>query len=253
MGTSVAGHASANTKSSWQQLLSATSDAAYGIHVALFLPNSANSNRSALADIGIDPAGGSSYSVAIPNLLFHAAASAGMIGAHQFFFPLFIPAGASIAARFQCGTGGLTAEVRAQLLCRPDRPELWRCGSVVRAFGVNEGTSGGTLLTEGTTSEGSWAQIGANTAEPLWFWQLGFGYPTNSIVAQFVDFDLGLGDGSATDVVINNERIYGQISESIYRGSHQTAVCAAPSNTGVYARAQAEGAVSPYCAAYGMG
>jgi hypothetical protein len=253
VGASITGDASANTMSSWQDFILSTSDDAYGIHIALHLPNTAGSSRAGIADVGVKYVGDPGYTVLIPSLLFHAAGPRSAQGAHQFFFPLFIKAGADIGIRFQSSTGGLTAKARVQLLCRPDRPDAWRTGTFVRAFGVDTATTAGTTMTEGTTSEGAWTQLGSNTVEPLWFWNVGIGGPLGTIFGTTAHYDLGLGDSTNKDVIIRNETVGGQISESFMRASHQTAVAPAPAGTGVYARCQAETGMTPYIAAYGLG
>ena len=133
-------------------------------------------SRDMLIDIGVDPAGGSSYVVKIPYLLASSSAPYNVShGGCWFGFPLRIKAGSSIAARAQVNNATVgTVRVLAWVYGQPRRPETTRTGSFVRSFGQTTGSSSGTTTVPGTTADGTWVQLGSALAEPLWWWQLGF-------------------------------------------------------------------------------
>jgi hypothetical protein len=253
LGTGITAAGSANAMGSWTQLLGATAMPAYAIQLWLACQSSANSNRAFLADIGIDPAGGSSYSVLIPTLIFHANDTSQLLGPTRYFFPLFIPADASIAARVQCGTASLSVAARALLHCAPTQPEAWRCGSFVEAFGVDSAASSGVSITLGTTSEGAWTKIGSDSARKLWFWQMGVNAPQTSLSALAANYDLALGDGSSYDIVAPAVGMASGSAEWMSSGLQRYGIRHAPGGIGVYVRGQGSATGVNQVAVYGLG
>jgi hypothetical protein len=245
---------SANTMGSWTALLGATAQDAYGIEIWISLAHTANAIRSILMDIGADPAGGTNYSVLIPALLAHGISSTLTEGPHRYFFPLFIPAGTSLAAQAQTGhSAALSPQVRALLYCKPSNPEAWRCGSYVDVFGASYATSVGTAVAAGTTSEGSWTQLGSNTTRPLWFWQVGANSNSTGLSDNAVDVDIALGDSTNKDVIAPANVACSGTSETLSFSIKRNGIRYAPSGTGVYARAQAFTTGSLGYAVYGVG
>src|SRR5262245_10261809 len=100
-GASVTPGAS-NAEGSWVQLASAANIANDVYALALMVGNGATSGQSKphLLDIGEDPAGGTSYTALLSNLACGGTELTSVLGGGiQFYFPLFIKAGSSVAAR----------------------------------------------------------------------------------------------------------------------------------------------------------
>jgi len=167
-GRTITASASANTKGSWTLHHAA---AAITFDVDLVFVNiggnSANGvDARALHDIGFDPAGGTAYGVVIPNLLGGCTAAGIAGGFQQYWFPVHIPAGSTIASRMQCATGSRTSSVSV-ICCGGNRVpgSFWK-GTGVDALGVDTANSKGTTFTPGNTAYGSYTSIGSTTTRP---------------------------------------------------------------------------------------
>jgi hypothetical protein len=243
LGTTVTGNAAADTKANYQQIFSgaAVTHDVYGIRISsTLLPTNAET-RMVLFDVSTDPAGGTTYGVVIANLGAMPTSSAGVAGAWSYFFPLFIKAGSSIAIRHQCGTGAVDAHFRVWLYCKPTRPEQYRVGSYVDTYGATTASTTGTAVTPGTVSEGNWASIGT-LSRPAWYFQACMLIDDTTITnASVYDCDVGVGDVTNKDVVLQGLSYYCTSGESIIPtnyASHGECVREAPTSAGVYGRSQ---------------
>jgi Sulfocyanin (SoxE) domain len=256
-GTSVS-HGN-NTYGSYVQVLSGASntDDSFGILINVNGLASSATARDALLTIGVDPAGGSSYSTLIPDLLVSCAGPYNLLaGGVWYYFPVYIPAGASIGAKGSTNAASTSSSVNVVLFCQPKYPHLVKAGSFVRAFGITAATSSGTAVTSGTTSEGTWTQISAATADALWFWQVGFGVNDSTMTALAYALDLGFGDGTSEVLLIENQPINTSAAEEAHKplwlpfGYGEVA-----SGTALHARLQVSGTAdsSVSVAAYGVG
>lgn len=168
----------APTMGTWTQLLTAA-NVAYDVYGVLILINNFSTSattRNVMVDIGVDSAGGTAYSVKIPTLLGgHASPyySAGIGGGIYYYFPLYIKAGSSIAARAM-GNVTTAGNIMITVFGQPKHPDAIRAGTRVFAFGAVTATASGTVMTPGTTAEGAWTQMTPATTMPLWWWQTGF-------------------------------------------------------------------------------
>lgn len=161
-GTSVAAHASANTLGSWVQLGADTTRDGFlfGICCQTIAQGVAH-----LVDIGIDPAGGTTFSPIAQQIAVACANQTTAPALNQPFVPLgglFIPAGSAVAARTRASTGGSALDVRALLMSgAPDCGYTW-----VESLGVDTSDSGGTSLDPGATAntKGAWTTLSAATA-----------------------------------------------------------------------------------------
>jgi len=216
--------------------------------------------RSALVDIGIDEAGGTSYTVKIPYLLVTSASPYNIgSGGVWYYFPLFIKAGSSIAARAQVNNATVgTLRCWATLFGQPRRPETTRLGQYVHSFGQTTASSSGTVFTCGTTAEGAWTQLGSATTRPLWWWQIGFdcAEATPNWTAQVIHLDNAAGDATTKKVIIENLVICTTTAEQI-NNSPLTAGCTGNVAVGdlVYGRGQSSGTPDTPLSmmAYGLG
>jgi hypothetical protein len=166
--------------------------------------------RDIIVDIGIDPAGGTSYTVHIPDLIgscaaFHSSGVNAAGGGHSYYFPLMIPAGSSIAARASVNNATVgTVRVWMKVYGKPTYPELTKRGSVCASFGIVAASSRGTVVTPGTTAEGAWVSLGT-AAREYWWWQLGMGVNDSTMSVLHYFGDLAYGDASNKIMIIEDE------------------------------------------------
>jgi hypothetical protein len=170
-GTAVTASASANTKGAAATLLSAgtVTDDVYMVEVRVARGNTAATPVSFLLDILVDPAGGTSFSVLIPNLLCTSPSL--RCGGVVWVFPLFIKAGSTIGAQVQARVGSAALRVGVRVRGKPSRPDLVKVGSAVQALGVNTGTSLGTTITPGSSAVGSYTATLGTISKDSWWWQ----------------------------------------------------------------------------------
>lgn len=256
MGTSIT--PGNNTMGSYTQLLagaSVTQDV-FGILIQINSNAVAAAARDTLVTIGVDPAGGTSYTDTIQNLLGSCAAP-NTFGGINYYFPLWIRAGSSIAAKASVNNATVgTLRVYTQVLGQPTNPEAIKVGTYVDSFGVTTGSSNGTTVTSGTTSEGSWTTLATSTSRSCWWWQLGMGCNDSTMAALVYAADLGIGDGTTKRVVVNDMLAFADSSERLSYGPY-TFGCEfdAAAGVNVYGRLQCSGTADSglSLAAYGLG
>jgi len=223
-------------------------DDVYGLWIIINTGFVSGAARDILITIGLDPAGGTSFSDWITDLLGSCASNYGgatAAGGVQYFFPLFIKAGTAIGAKSSVNNATVgTVSVGLKLLCKPSRPDLLRLGTQVRTYGSTAASSSGTAVTPGGASEGAWTSIGTVAAgDRPWFWQVGIGINNATMNNNGMHVDLGIGDGSNKRVVIQDELILTSTTETIsarYSGAYAKAC---PGDV-IYGRAQGTSAVT---------
>ena len=196
-----------NTYGSYVQVLTATSDETYLCRVTLASFFTSAQARDALVTIGIDPAGGTSYTDLIPDLMASCAPNyySALPSPTIYEFPIRIPAGATVGAKASVNNGTVgTGRVAVTLFGRPSRPELVKAGTFVQAFGVTAASSSGTAITPGTTSEGAWTQLGSALTVPLWWWEWGVGINNATMTNNNHHVDIGIGDAGNKKIVVPN-------------------------------------------------
>lgn len=213
-GTSVTPGAS-NAEGAWTQVASAANIAndVYGFYVRVSDGATTGTIKDHLLDIGIDPAGGTSYVPIISNIVCGASGPITAAAGHQFFFPLFIRAGASVAVRVQ-GVAATAGTVRVGFKCwgRPSRPESAPVGFVAETLGTITNSQGVTF-TPGNAADGAWTLLGTTTL-PLWWWNIGYQVSNTTVTAEYTYIEIGYGDG--TDMVHITEIMHqGTTSEQI--------------------------------------
>lgn len=152
-------------KSSWQNVLGALSADCYGIFVQVAKTAVSATDTSAVLDIGVDAAGGSSYTAKVSDLLVGFAddtnANSGNGGMQQYLLPIKIASGSTVAIRGQTVRGSAQAasvRVQAFLASSGPLPGTTNCTT----YGVS-GTTG-TAVTPGNGAWGSWTNIGGTLA-----------------------------------------------------------------------------------------
>jgi hypothetical protein len=190
------------SKGSYVQLASGANLAqdVYGIFLWFNGGNTSATIRDILADIGVDPAGGTAYAQlnGINNIFVPQAVNA-CYGGRMFWFPLFVKAGSSIGV---CGQSNIATTFRcmARFYGRPTKPENEIVGRYTETIGVSG--NGGTPFTCGSSGAvGDWTSIGTTT-RPLWYFQLCAGHNVSTVSQQISFFDLGFGDGTVANTII---------------------------------------------------
>lgn len=195
-GTSIVPGAS-NAEGSWTAIASSgnISEDIYGFYIQVFGGATAANAKNHLLDIGVDPAGGTSYVAIISNLVCGASPALTVAGAREFFFPMFIKAGSAVAVRIQ-GSNATAGTVRvcAQFYGKPSAGHLLPVGSYSETIGTIT-NSNGVSFTPGNAADGSWVDLGV-TAKPLWWWQLGYQIDNGTITAEYTYIELAFGDAS---------------------------------------------------------
>lgn len=251
-----------NAMGSWTELVDGAlvTSRVYGFWVHIRGGGSSTAIRDTIFDIGTDPSAGTSYAAIVSGLI--ASASPNYISATPspgivYWFPLEIPAGASIAARSaQNNAAPLASRIEIRLAVKPTRPDLVWSGKYCRTYGVNTAASNGTSVTPGTTSEGAWsAALGSVAAgDKIKFWNAGLGYGSGAMDNAVLHVDLGIGDGSAKRLVTDDLEVFTNTGEVLSYTTPGNYAAAAPGDS-VYARAQTAGTTTTsYTAvAYGVG
>jgi hypothetical protein len=220
-GTSVTPGAS-NAEGSWVQIATAANMAYDSLlmFIAVGGGNTSGAQKDHLLDIGVDPAGGTSYTAIINNIVC-GQSQAVTTGFDEFVFPIRIKAGSSVAVRVQGNnaTAG-TVRVVATFYGRPTNPEMVPVGQWSETIGTISG-SGGTAVAPGNAAEGSWVSLGTTTKD-MWRWQMGIQLSNGTITAQYATYDLAYGDATNKEFIIEDQHIgfYGtsEIKASILRG-----------------------------------
>lgn len=198
-GTQVTPGAS-GAEGNWTQI-AASSDIAGDVeYLLLGVSNGAinATQKDHLVDIGYDPAGGTSYTERISDVNAGASAVAGN-GGRWFQFPLFIPAGSSVAARVKgSASTANTVRIFAQMWGDISHPDLWKRAGHYESVGISG--SAGTTFTPGTNSFGSWVDLGALVQDCFWF-QTGLGISSSTLNAEATRVQMAVGNGTNYEVI----------------------------------------------------
>jgi hypothetical protein len=208
-----------NTYAPFTQILGPTAFDTYYMRIIFNSCYISGAAQDTIAIIGIDYSGGTTYTdLQIQHLLL---SSAGTLLYHTgviYDFPLYIPAGSTIAVRGSQNKNPPTGfRTGITLYGRPTRPELVRTGSYVDTYGANPSTSSGTPIISGTTSEGVWTQIGSTTTRSYWWFQTGLGCNDSTMTDNIYALDLAIGDTTNRMIIYENELIVVGEDESVSR------------------------------------
>lgn len=217
-GTTMTASATVNTKGNYAGVITTPiAQDAWGILINFNSVAVSASNRQMLVDIAVDPAGGTAYSDILPNLsACNASPYNNGQGGIWYYFPFFVKAGSTFAARCQSAVANATGRVNLQLYGQPSEPELVPTISEVRAIGEATATSEGTVVTPGTTSEGAWTNIGS-PGKPSWWWQIGLSTSATTVNSSAIHADMSLGDATNKRIIILNEQSTSTTTEQTTR------------------------------------
>jgi hypothetical protein len=245
-GTSVTPGAS-NAEGSWTEIIPDTdvTKDVYWVRVSVVGGTTTNQDKSQLMDIGVDPAGGTSYTAIISNIVMGFSTANYVNPAPSFIFPILIRAGSSIAVRVQ----GSNATAGTVVVCMtvwgdPSHPEMVPVGQFSETIGSITNSSGGSF-TPGNGTFGSWASLGTTTND-LWWWQLGTQASSATYSSTQTIVELAYGDGSnkhfitkVATIQSGSEIMYPAIDLSHFIPSAYRPV---PGGSTIYVRGQCSGA-----------
>ena len=168
------------SKSAWQSLATSSviNTEIYAMLLWVHAHYNSGATRPLVIDLGIDPAGGTSYTVLLPDLIVGNADSVWTRGGHLFSFPIFIPAGASLGIRGQSNVTN-TYRIALCLYGKPSRPEMVSAGTYFETLGYTANGLG-TALTPGVSGTwGDYVSLGTTTKD-LWNFQVAY-YVNNAV------------------------------------------------------------------------
>lgn len=213
--------------------------------------------REGTLTIGKDEAGGTSYVDWLTDLIVGGAAdyTYSLGGGAWYYFPMYIKAGTALAAKWACSTASESCSVNLRVYGRPKNPGTVRYATKFQNFGASAGN--GTSITSGTTSDGSWTQVGSSPSTPLWWWQIGWQNADSTASSQSFHIDLARGDASNKHIMIENALFATASVEFTRCGFYSSVHCDGEVTTAdlIYMRAQCNGTPDSAltCAAYGVG
>ncbi len=207
---------------------------------------------NAAGDLLIDPAGGTSWSVLINDLVSGFTNTANT-GVPQFYdFPLYIPAGASVG--WQCKTvhtADMAMAVTFEGWGEPSNPSMWWCGQGVETLGISDAK--GTAITSGASgADGTWTSVGSVTTKLYKAIQVGLNGSDAGAAANAYHFQIG-----ADSQVLPGAGIAHLVTTATEIGYHNAGgyvTCSIPIGTQIQVRGTCSGG-SPetiYVAAYGV-
>lgn len=149
----------ANVKTAWSELSALTPSDFFGFSLNIQNTSASAAARLALLDIGIGAAG--SEVPILSNILCGGGGLNYPNNRNSKFFPLFIPEGVRVAARYQCNTTAVAAHVGITFHGGGDFP-LLPCFQGAEVIGANTANSGGAShIVAVQNTLGSWGNIGS--------------------------------------------------------------------------------------------
>jgi microcompartment protein CcmK/EutM len=236
-GTSVAAHASANTKGAYVQLIAATARDSQAILVMI---DDVAAGVDYLIDLAIGAA--ASEQVIVGNLYAGAGTGSISYGA-QYCLLLSIPAATRVSARCQATTGGSTPRISCLLFAQgflPSSPF-----GLVETYGAATGDSGGSSINPGAVAntKGAYTEIIASTTYPISAVILAFGNQINTVrSSQSWLVDLAIGAAASETVILPNLALNASTSpDTVVPQTYGPLPVSIPAGSRIAARAQSDG------------
>jgi hypothetical protein len=248
IGTSVDSHASANTMGTPVELIAdtlVTSDV-FGICLDFVSGQVSGSSRQFLADLLIDPAGGTSYSTLVSDLLVYGPTA--QLGAVRYYFPVWLKAGTTIGIQSQStAVGPRNMRVVASLYGKPQHQWAGKVGQKVTTYGAVRASSIGTAITPGTSAMGSYTASLGTLGRDAFAWNVAFTCndsdtsPGGSAQGYFID----VACGDATNKIMCAEHVPAAThgAEGMYKSAigRTNNIQHIPAGANVYVRAACQG------------
>lgn len=192
----------------------------YGIYINL---NTIASRTSMplLATVGIDPAGGTSFTDIIKDVSgAQATANLYDIGGHGYYFPVFIPAGSTIGIKTAGRTGISSSSAQifgfVQLFGAPRSPEAVKVGQNVQSYGTDLTNAMGVTVSLANNTTGAWVELGTvGSDEYPFFWDVSLCANSSNLPQSSFNVDLAIGDASNKKIVIQGKRVLAFTSEAL--------------------------------------
>ncbi len=173
---------------------------AHDVHylvIALGGINLSVADGQCVADILVDPAGGTSWASLIDDLVcgFTPEPSATVSLGLVYHFPVFIRAGSTVGIRANTShiVDITTGRCVMWAFGEPSRPEAWWCGQKVETIGITGGSKGTDVVPGSTGAWGSWTDIGGTTSARFGAVQLGLNGVDAVTTARGYHWQLGRG------------------------------------------------------------
>ena len=175
----------------------------YGVYLWINAGNTSAAQKNHLLDIGIDAAGGTSYTYVVNNIQCGQSAAA-LNGGIHIWLPLFIKAGSQVAVRIQGsnGTAG-TVRVAAKFFGQPSHPHLVRAGVYSETIGTVSGSAGTSFTPGNSGAEGTWVSLGTTT-RALWYVIPTINISNATTTSLAYHIDLAWGDGTNKVPIVTN-------------------------------------------------
>jgi hypothetical protein len=210
-----------------------------------------NASRNTVLKVGIDAAGGTSFTDIIQDVICGSAGPFYSDTGVRYSFPVFIPSGATVGI---AAYGSVSTQFRVswRACLSPMNPELAPVGQRVECVGISSGYAG-VSVTSGTTSEGSWTSLGT-TSNDCFAWECGLQISTADTNWNATSYFIDLAYGDGTNMVMIADSIGFRLSaiEEVFKHEGPIQYCRVPAGSTIYARAQCSGTTDPIqVAAYG--
>lgn len=246
-----------NTYGSYVEVVSDTliTQDCYGILININSGATSAAAKDMIVTIGKDESGGTSYSDWISHLYASCCSPMNVnLGGAWYYFPLYIKNGTALAAKASVNNATVgTVRCNIWVFGAPDKPHNLRVGQGVDTIGAVTGSSRGTSVTPGTTSEGTWTSLGSTTKD-CFAWQSGFGINNATITALTYFFDISADNDSTTPNLIQIDNMaVGTTSEQL-SFTQWPAFKEVVAGQTIYGRAQCSGTPVSGCSmmAYGV-
>lgn len=261
MGTAMTSGA-ANTYGSYANAIAATAYETFLMEIIVTATSTAAGSRLGAVTIGVDQAGGTSYTDVIPNLVATSAVSVqAFLGiGYRYLFPLYVPAGASVGAKYTAGTLTQGGSVGITMWGQPTAAEQLRCGTYVDSVGFTQATTLGVSVPPGIATIGTWTSLGALPRDAWWF-QYGYAFNDGNVTAgNSVRTDLAVGSSITALAMLAESDSYSYLTAneqySVLRWGPQNPVLPSPAGQNMYCRSWCSSAAAEtggYAVGYAMG
>ncbi len=213
----VTANSTIHTKGTYVEIFSALAFDVYQVELFVAEVGLSTVDTSALLDVGADSAGGTSYTEIIPNFLIGCVRESGEFSnGYTSIFPVFIPAGATVAVRTQSISSSDTVEVGMKLHGgSPDGDPFPNHGLVV-AYGVTVSSSSGITPANAVTNvEGAWTEVVSATTHPHRGLTIGVQAADGTIGTDDYLIDIATGAGGSEVVIIEGIPVHTHGNEQL--------------------------------------
>lgn len=197
-GVTVTAAGSANQDGTTATLLTnVTHDVEYMV-VGFHGGNTTGTEVNILADIMVDPAGGTTWETAplIDDLMcgFTNGIANVNVPTCWYHFPIWVKSGTSFGCRIRSNTVSETVVAHMFLFGGNANPGSWWCGTGVEGIGITAASSQGTDHTAGNSNAFStWTNLGSTLSKPCGAVQFGVQGVSNATNALGYLFEFGVG------------------------------------------------------------